>query len=201
MSSRALLSILSVIQSYIQTATQLRYARGRPCMHFTALRDFALQWRRPQAVPPNAPTPLDGFTVRRTGDSPTKVRVMMYLEHYPDNFKVQPALGTLLDIKEESRLGIVTALWNYIKINNLQDKVDRRIIRLDDKLKMVRFSPSLCLSNASSFLCPRFSSPRPSLSSSCPNLSTTSSLHRTLSSSTITSSPMNLHRPLPKHTM
>ena len=104
-----------------------------------------LQWRRPQAVPPNAPTPLDGFTVRRTGDTPTKVRIMIYLEHYPDNFKVQPALGSILDIKEDSRLGIVTALWNYIKINNLQDKVDRRTIRLDDKLKSVRISNLLPL--------------------------------------------------------
>lgn len=100
---------------------------------------LSLQWRRPQAVPPNAPTPLDGFTVRRTGDSPTKVRVMIYLEHYPDNFKVQPLLGSILDVKEDSRLGIVTALWNYIKINNLQDKVDRRIIRLDEKLRSVRY--------------------------------------------------------------
>ena len=70
---------------------------------------------------------------------------MIYLEHYPDNFKVQPALGSILDIKEDSRLGIVTALWNYIKINNLQDKVDRRTIRLDDKLKSVRISNLLPL--------------------------------------------------------
>ena len=63
---------------------------------------------------------------------------MIYLEHYPDNFKVQPALGSILDVKEDSRLGIVTALWNYIKVNNLQDKVDRRIIRPDERLRSVR---------------------------------------------------------------
>lgn len=63
---------------------------------------------------------------------------MMYLDHYPDQFKVHPDLGAILDIKEDSRLGVVTALWNYIKINNLQDKVDRRLIRLDNRLKAVR---------------------------------------------------------------
>lgn len=62
----------------------------------------------------------------------------MYLEHYPDQWKVHPDLGALLDIKEESRLNVINALWNYIKINNLQDKVDRRLVRLDDRLKAVR---------------------------------------------------------------
>lgn len=37
---------------------------------------------------------LDGFTVRRTGDAPTKMRIVMYLEHYPEQFKVLPELGT-----------------------------------------------------------------------------------------------------------
>lgn len=50
---------------------------------------------------------------------------------------MQQGLGVVIDCKEESRLGVITALWNYIKINNLQDKVDRRLIRLDDKLKHV----------------------------------------------------------------
>ncbi|THH03849.1 hypothetical protein EW145_g5959 [Phellinidium pouzarii] len=90
-----------------------------------------------EAIPQAGPLPVDGFTVRRTGDSPTKVRVMMYIEHYPDQFKVHPELGAILDIKEESRVGVITSLWNYIKINNLQDKVDRRLIRLDDKLKAI----------------------------------------------------------------
>lgn len=94
-----------------------------------------VEWRRPQAVPQAAPPAVDGFTVRRTGDVPTKARIMLYLDHYPDQFKVHPDLGAILDVKEESRLGVITAFWNYIKINNLQDKVDRRTIRLDEKLK------------------------------------------------------------------
>lgn len=28
-------------------------------------------------------------------------------------------------------------MWNYIKVNNLQDKVDRRVVRADEKLKAV----------------------------------------------------------------
>ena len=96
------------------------------------------QWRRPQATPQAAPPSLDGFTVRRTGDTQTRIRVLIHLEHYPEQYKVSPELSALLDIKEDSRIGVVTALWNYIKVNNLQDKVDRRIIRPDERLRSVR---------------------------------------------------------------
>ncbi|KJA22667.1 hypothetical protein HYPSUDRAFT_201995 [Hypholoma sublateritium FD-334 SS-4] len=80
---------------------------------------------------------FDGFTVRRTGDLPTKIRVIMYLDHFPDQYKVLPELGSVLGIKEESRIGVIQTLWNYIKLQGLQDKVDRRIIRADDKLRPI----------------------------------------------------------------
>jgi SWI/SNF-related matrix-associated actin-dependent regulator of chromatin subfamily D len=81
---------------------------------------------------------MDGFTIRRTGDSPTKMRVLLYLEHFPEQYKVLPELGSILGIKEDSRIGVIQALWNYIKLQGLQDKVDRKLIRADDKLRMVR---------------------------------------------------------------
>lgn len=62
---------------------------------------------------------------------------MINLEHYPEQYKVNPELGSILDLKEDSRIGVLTALWNYIKVNNLQDKVDRRVVRADEKLKAV----------------------------------------------------------------
>ncbi|KAF8637155.1 hypothetical protein AX17_003059 [Amanita inopinata Kibby_2008] len=77
---------------------------------------------------------LDGFTVRRTGDSPTRIRVVMYLEHFPEQYKVLPELGNILGIKEESRIGVIQALWNYVKLQNLQDKADRRQVKADEKL-------------------------------------------------------------------
>ncbi|KAF9040092.1 SWI/SNF complex protein [Panaeolus papilionaceus] len=80
---------------------------------------------------------LDGFTIRRTGDGPTKIRVVMYLEHFPEQFKLAPELAGVLGIKEESRMGAVQALWNYIKIQGLQDKTNRRLIRADDRLRPI----------------------------------------------------------------
>jgi len=80
---------------------------------------------------------LDGFTIRRTGDTPTKIRIIAYLEHYPEQHKVKNELGSVLGLQEESRSGVIQALWNYIKIQGLQDKVDRRMVRADDYLRPV----------------------------------------------------------------
>ncbi|KAJ6533357.1 SWI/SNF complex 60 kDa subunit [Mycena sp. CBHHK59/15] len=93
-----------------------------------------IEW--PRATGQQNP-PLDGFTIRRKGDAPTKVRLIMYLEHYPEQFRVIPELGNILGIQEDSRVGVIQALWNYIKIQGLQDKVDRRLVRADEKLRPI----------------------------------------------------------------
>ncbi|KAJ7767504.1 SWI/SNF complex protein [Mycena maculata] len=93
-----------------------------------------VEW--PRATGQHNP-PLDGFTIRRKGDAPTKVRLIMYLDHYPEQFRVIPELGNILGIKEDSRIGVIQALWNYIKIQGLQDKVDRRLVRADEKLRPI----------------------------------------------------------------
>jgi SWI/SNF-related matrix-associated actin-dependent regulator of chromatin subfamily D len=40
-------------------------------------------------------------------------------------------------MKEDSRINVINALWNYVKINGLQDKVDRRTVRTNDELRAV----------------------------------------------------------------
>lgn len=47
------------------------------------------QWPRAQA----SQAPLDGFNVRRTGDQPTRIRVLIHLEQIPEQYKVSPELG------------------------------------------------------------------------------------------------------------
>ena len=41
---------------------------------------------------PNQPA-LDGFTIRRKGDAPTKVRIVIYLDQQPEQFKLHADLG------------------------------------------------------------------------------------------------------------
>ncbi|KAF5375399.1 hypothetical protein D9615_007956 [Tricholomella constricta] len=93
-----------------------------------------VEWPR---APGHHNPPLDGFSVRRTGDAPTKLRVVMYLDHFPEQFKVVGDLGAALGIKKESRIGVIQALWNYIKIQGLQDKTDRRMVRADERLRPI----------------------------------------------------------------
>lgn len=50
--------------------------------------------------------------------------------------------AAVLSIKEESRVGVIQALWNYVKVQGLQDKSNRRIVRADDALKPVRSHPN-----------------------------------------------------------
>ncbi|KAL1742058.1 hypothetical protein HDZ31DRAFT_44090 [Schizophyllum fasciatum] len=78
---------------------------------------------------------MDGFTIRRTGDTPTNVRVVLYLEHQPDQFKVHDGLANIIGVRQDSRQGVIQAMWNYVKINGLQDKTDRTMIHLDEPLR------------------------------------------------------------------
>lgn len=49
-----------------------------------------LKWVRGPTQPA-----LDGFTVRRKGDGPTKIRIVLHLEQQPEQYKVHPDLGML----------------------------------------------------------------------------------------------------------
>jgi hypothetical protein len=57
---------------------------------FARLHELWFQWPRVASQP--LPQ-LDGFTIRRTGDVETKIRVIMYLEHSPEQFKIKDPLG------------------------------------------------------------------------------------------------------------
>ncbi|KAF8588121.1 SWI/SNF complex 60 kDa subunit [Ramaria rubella] len=79
----------------------------------------------------------DGFEIKRRGDVSVPARVILHLKRTPERYKLVEPLVEVLDMKEETRTGIITALWHYIKVNGLQDKVDRKIIRPDAKLRAI----------------------------------------------------------------
>jgi SWI/SNF-related matrix-associated actin-dependent regulator of chromatin subfamily D len=132
-------------------AILLRYDQRRNRVR-VQVDDTPPQWHQNPSHPI-----LDGFTIRRTGDTPTKVRLILHLQQYPEQFRVLPELGmaflgdsarppckhgsffsgNILGIKEESRAGLIQALWAYIKTQNLQDKFDRKRIHADAMLRPV----------------------------------------------------------------
>lgn len=69
--------------------------------------------------------------------STTKLRLSLYLDHRPERFALAPRLASLLDLRESDRVGVLQALWSYIKMHGLQDE-DRKHIRTDARLKEVR---------------------------------------------------------------
>ena len=75
---------------------------------------------------------------------PVTARVILHLKRIPERYKLVDQLIDVLDMKEETRTGTITALWHYIKVNGLQDKVDRRIIRPDAKLRPVSIRWEYC---------------------------------------------------------
>lgn len=91
----------------------------------------------PSTTPVNPAAPLDGFTLTRSGDAPTALRITLHVHHNPERFRLPPVLAQLLGIYEDTRGNICGAFWHYVKANGLQDKNDRKLIKLDDKLRAV----------------------------------------------------------------
>jgi SWI/SNF-related matrix-associated actin-dependent regulator of chromatin subfamily D len=65
---------------------EVRFNMFHISLEFTTV----MQWIR---NPTQNHQPLDGFAVRRRGDIPTKIRVVMHLEQQPEVYKIHPDLG------------------------------------------------------------------------------------------------------------
>ncbi|PWB74649.1 hypothetical protein C3F09_03690 [candidate division GN15 bacterium] len=50
---------------------------------------------------------------------------------------LSPELGAIVGARPMPRTEVTKKLWDYIKRNGLQDKVNRRMINADDKLQVV----------------------------------------------------------------
>jgi SWI/SNF-related matrix-associated actin-dependent regulator of chromatin subfamily D len=95
--------------------------------------------------------PLDGFNITRTGDVPTSLRITIQINHVPERIKLSPHLANILGVQEDTRQNIFGSFWHYVKANGLQDKNDRRLIRLDEKLRSV-FKFVFCVLSVPSYL-------------------------------------------------
>lgn len=83
---------------------------------------------------------MDGFEVKRRGDSNVELKILLYLDQQPEKHKLSPPLSQLLDIHTDTLPNVIMALWQYIKSHRLQDADDRRIVVCDEKLVGVLLS-------------------------------------------------------------
>ncbi|KTW31221.1 uncharacterized protein T551_01294 [Pneumocystis jirovecii RU7] len=80
---------------------------------------------------------FDGLEIKRRGDMNINVNILIYLNEYPEKYKLSPRLSQILDIKSETRTEIIMGLWEYIKFHKLQDEEEKRIINCDNNLKEI----------------------------------------------------------------
>lgn len=80
---------------------------------------------------------FDGLEIKRRGDMNVDVKISIYLNEYPEKYKLSPKLSQILDMKSETRPEIIMGLWEYIKFHKLQDEEEKRIINCDDNLKEI----------------------------------------------------------------
>lgn len=93
-----------------------------------------VEWHRTSAT-----QETDGFQVKRaiTGTKDIKCQIFLTLEHKPPKFKLAGPLSRVLGIHTDTRPKIISALWQYIKQNKLQDPEEREYISNDKYLKEI----------------------------------------------------------------
>ncbi|KAL7267522.1 SWI/SNF and RSC complex subunit Ssr3 [Rhizina undulata] len=105
-----------------------------------------IEWRKqpinpappaPGAPPPPPPFEFDGFEFERKGDENITCTIKLVRDESPDRFRLSSALAQLLDTKEDTRAGIVMGIWEYVRVNGLQDMDERRTINCDAAMKSI----------------------------------------------------------------
>jgi len=141
------------IEGRVLEAPTQRLNRGLSRKFSSFLKSMVVEFDRDPALYPESnivewhrfanQDPVDGFEIKRLGDMAVKARVILHLEHTPEHYKVNPALAEVIGVQEDTRVGVIAGLWNYIKVNGLQDKVHPTTIKFDQKLAQIFNIPEI----------------------------------------------------------
>lgn len=74
-------------------------------------------WRKDTAVAVS-----DGFEIRRRGEGECDCKISIWLDHAPPQYQVAKPLDKLIGVDTANMDTILSALWEYIKENELQDE-------------------------------------------------------------------------------
>lgn len=89
-----------------------------------------IEWKRNDKEPSS-----DGFEISRSGFKEFTAKLFLYVDHKPEQFKLSHALSRLIGVKTDTKKGIFSGVWQYIKKMRLQCVDDRSAVRLDNVLK------------------------------------------------------------------
>lgn len=84
---------------------------------------------------------LDSIIFQRKCDENININLNLTRDDAIDQrFRLSNVLAQTLEMEEADRAEVVMGLWEYIKLFNLQEDEDKRLIRCDDQLKQVSLS-------------------------------------------------------------
>ncbi|KAK4529488.1 hypothetical protein CCYA_CCYA01G0345 [Cyanidiococcus yangmingshanensis] len=77
----------------------------------------------------------DGIEVRRCGDQPVPIRILLYLRRYPPVYRLSPELVALLGVEQDTLAGVLTTLWHYIRRQGLVHPERPDVVLLNEELR------------------------------------------------------------------
>ncbi|EGF98764.1 uncharacterized protein MELLADRAFT_40651, partial [Melampsora larici-populina 98AG31] len=101
-----------------------------------------VEWQRRTNPTTPSPNEFSEFKFTRTGSERCQIRLAFHLDQFPQRLKLMPILGDVLDLKEASLSEIMDSIWRYVKKERLQDSMDKRQIKKDQKLACL--FPPMC---------------------------------------------------------
>jgi SWI/SNF-related matrix-associated actin-dependent regulator of chromatin subfamily D len=104
--------------------------------------ESSVEWKKPDRTPAGAGNlpamaDFDEFTFKRNGDENMNITINLYRHEDPERYELSPDLAEIVDMHEATRQEAVMAVWEYIKLMNLQEDEEKRNFRCDDLLRKV----------------------------------------------------------------
>lgn len=103
----------------------------------------------------------DGFQVKRPGNKNVRCTILLLLDYQPQQYKLDHRLGRLLGMQMATRSGVISAFWQYVKTNRLQDTHEREFINCDKFLEQIFGVSRIKFSELTSRLTPFLLTPDP----------------------------------------
>ncbi|KAL4470671.1 hypothetical protein ABPG72_001782 [Tetrahymena utriculariae] len=89
-----------------------------------------VQWRKSDKVE-------QGIIIRKQSSKETVVTIHIHLYHNPLKFRVDHKLASIIGFEICTRSTALAAIWEYIKLKNLQDSENKSEINCDDAMRSV----------------------------------------------------------------
>ena len=105
---------------------------------------------------------VDGFSIKRPAkEENMKIKILFYLSYHIQEFILTPSLSELLGISRGTRPQILYHLWQYIKLNSLQDNENPKIVINNKQLSKIFNCEKMEISSLTSRLSEHLKIPPP----------------------------------------